>query len=121
MKPVPKPSRSNTRRQGKEKCVSLAKKITRASGRCAHCFQQGQVDAAHIISVGHPNISADLKNLIPLLRECHRYFTDNPDAFVRFINTKYPGRIAELRQKDIGIKPDWDVIYAELKAIEGSL
>lgn len=57
----------------------------REAGRCAACPSTGPLDAAHGIRRGYLATRRDSRNGFPLCRGCHRFYTEHPDLWDRWL------------------------------------
>lgn len=105
--------------------TDLARKIWRTKGYCERCHKtrdQVQLQGAHVLGVGAfpGRVRADLRNGMSLCAMCHRYYTDAPREFSKFItNTRiqqYYDDILEIG-REVGVKMDWDAKIAFLKDV----
>lgn len=67
---------------------ALAKKVLFATAgkNCARCGH-GADDPMHIIGRAKSKaLRWDMDNLLPGCRKCHRYFTDHPSDWIRFVD-----------------------------------
>lgn len=72
----------------KAKATQLHAQIIRSTGRCENCGkgpEYVQLQCAHIISRRFSHTRTDLRNAFCLCAACHRYYTDYPREFSRFI------------------------------------
>lgn len=72
----------------KGKATKLHAAIIRAIGACEHCGGDNVLQCAHIISRRYTATRTDLRNAFCLCAACHRYFTDHPVAFGRFVDKR---------------------------------
>lgn len=125
MKSIPKPMKSKTKSL-KEKCISLAIKIAKHNKTCIastqYChngFMSRLIDGAHIIGRAQSSrTAARTDNILPLCRECHRYYTDNPDEWKEFVDRILPGRRQTLEavvRSQLGTKMQWDKVLKGLQ------
>ena len=89
--------------------------------RVYSCSQR--LECAHIFSRGWLNLRHHPANMVSLCNIHHRYFTQNPDEWKRFIEMAYPGRLDwlyELRQdKDYEGQEYWLAYWnGELKKLK---
>ena len=67
----------------------------------------GRLEWAHIKSRGVKSLRWDEKNCVCLCNICHRYFTQHPDEFKRFIDNLDPDRWDYLNEQwQLHKKPD---------------
>lgn len=110
------------------KCHNLARSIWRMRGRCENCNKDGtqvQLQGAHIIGTGAaPRIGSDLRNGMCLCAMCHRYYTDQPVEFAKFISTswaeKYYKTLFKL-SKITGLPVGWEDRMDFLKEIKRAM
>lgn len=67
---------------------------------CDRCYKKDdvQIHWSHIKSRRYLSTRWLLINSFSHCASCHRYFEDNPDAFINWINIHYPGRLEELQK-----------------------
>lgn len=76
----------------KEKATKLHSEIIRMHGMCEHCGGSDWLQCAHIISRRYNATRTDLRNAFCLDAKCHRYFTDYPREFSRFITDTWAAK-----------------------------
>jgi len=110
----------------------LAREIWRVSGKCeiANCLSnvsKPQLQGAHMIGVGTAiRISSDIRNGYCLCSTCHRYFTDHPKEFTKFIDKSKQGKyyytlMRIQNPRGIAQKIDWDDRIDFLKEIRRAI
>lgn len=85
-------------------------KIIRSIGSCEKCGSQGGLTTSHIIGRRYSNTRTDLRNSQCLCFSCHRYFTDWPREFSKWITDTIGSELyEELKAKAQRTdKVDWD-------------
>lgn len=110
------------------KATRIHSNITRAvAGSCQHCGKTKedgiQLQTAHIISRQYANTRTELDNAFCLCAACHRYFTNLPVAFGRFVYAN----LGEKRYNELealalsGAKVNWKKRVEELQAVAEEL
>jgi hypothetical protein len=107
----------------KGKCDSLVSKIIRSRGSCERCGKRDYLQTSHIISRRYSATRCDILNLQCLCAGCHRWFTDNPVDFTRWIfatigEQEYDRLAAKAR---LFTKVNWDDEYIRLKILYDNL
>lgn len=71
--------------------TKLHSKITRSIGYCERCGNQdySKLTCAHIIGRKYSATRTRLTNALCLCYACHRFFTDHPREFSRYITTTW--------------------------------
>lgn len=109
----------------KGKCDKLFSEIIRSRGACENCGRsQGvQLQTAHIISRRYTNTRVNPDNAFCLCASCHRYYTDFPKEFSRFITDKLGiDKYEQVKNKALSTgKVDWEAEYKTLQAIKKSI
>jgi hypothetical protein len=109
----------------KGKCDVLASKITRSVGKCKRCNSTEWLQTSHIISRRYAATRTNLENLECLCAKCHRFFTDHPVEFTKWIfssNSIGEAKYEELRKLSLAYtKMDWDEELTRLKEIAKEL
>jgi len=114
-------------------CEDLARKVCLSVGSCeaAGWEWNGKVyscsdrlEWAHVKSRRHISIKYDPENATCLCNTHHKFFTQHPDQWFKFIETKYPGRWDSLNEKLNGRKlfMDFELIATglyEILALKG--
>lgn len=73
--------------------------IVRSLGYCEHCGKRNvRLEWVHIKSRRYLSTRWVMENCMCLCSSCHRWFHNNPDLFVRWINQKWPDRIDKLNE-----------------------
>lgn len=104
-------------RGAKAKCDTLTSQIVRSIGHCERCGSTEWLQCSHIVSRRYSATRCDLDNVQCLCAKCHRYFTDWPKEFSRWI-TQSIGieKYEHLKQKaETVTKVDWDLELEKLK------
>lgn len=107
----------------KAKCDTLFSFIIRSIGECENCYKTDYLQCAHIISRRYSNTRTDLRNAFCLCAGCHRYFTDHPREFSRFITQTWAQEYYEQvfkKSQEVG-KIDWLEEADRLKTIKKQL
>lgn len=107
----------------KAKCDVLFSQIIRSIAECEHCYRVEHLQCAHIISRRYNATRTDLRNAMSLCAGCHRYFTDHPREFSRFISETWAQEYYDQvfkKSQTLG-KKDWDAEYERLKDIKKRL
>ena len=121
--PCPKPERSASQREYREKAREVCGKIAKLGGICERCGRTSQrgfvMHAAHVIPSRFGSTDCDPDNRVCLCGFCH--VADNDSAhlnerdFHAWYDAKYPGRREVLQQRARQIfKGDWADIYETL-------
>lgn len=112
----------------KAKCDKLFSEIIRSIGECeAAGYAPGpcssQLQCMHIISRRFSNTRTDLRNAFSGCAAHHRYYTDHPREFSKFITETWAqDYYDQVYQKSQGLgKVDWDEEYERLKTIKKRL
>jgi hypothetical protein len=99
--------------------------IIRSIGYCEHCGKSSgvQLQCAHIISRGVYPTRVDLRNAFCLCAACHRYFTNHPREFSRFISTTWAQEYYDdvFSKSRSGLKNDWEARITFFKALKKDL
>lgn len=110
----------------KAKCDKLFSEIIRSVGECeasmlGNC--SSQLQCMHIISRRYSNTRTDLRNAFSGCAAHHRFFTDNPREFSKFITQtwaqEYYDHVYQKSQEYR--KVNWDDEYLRLKDIKSQL
>lgn len=104
----------------KAKCDKIFSQIIRSIGECEKCYKIEYLQCAHIISRRYSNTRTDLRNAFSLCAGCHRYFTDHPREFSRFITQTWAQEYYDhiyKKSQEVG-KVNWDEEYERLKQIK---
>jgi hypothetical protein len=107
----------------KGKCDTLFSQIIRSVNECEKCYSIDWLQCAHIISRRYSNTRTDLRNAYCLCAKCHRFFTDHPREFSKFITGTWAQDYYEdiyRKSQEVG-KIDWDAEVDRLKEIKRSL
>lgn len=106
----------------KGKATILHSKVTRMVGECERCGKrphEAQMQCAHINSRRFNSTRTLLVNAYCLCAGCHRYFTDHPREFSKFITTTWHQPIYEdvftLARATASLKTDWKERHDFLK------
>lgn len=104
------------------KATRLHAQIVRERGACENTWpmqHSGRLECAHIVSRRYASTRTDLNNAFCLCSACHRFFTEWPLEFHRFV-VEMIGQDAydALRQKALQIKKvDWLAECERLSAL----
>lgn len=103
----------------KGKCDALFSKIIRSVGYCEKCGSTDWLQTSHIISRRYSATRCDERNSQCLCAKCHRYFTDWPKEFSRWITDSVGiSTYEELKLKSESVtKMDWDAELDRLTQI----
>lgn len=112
----------------KSKCDKLFSEIIRSIGECeAAGYAPGacsnQLQCMHIISRRFSNTRTDLRNAFSGCAAHHRYYTDQPREFSRFITQTWAQEYYKhiyRKSQEVG-KVNWDDEYIRLKDIKKQL
>lgn len=106
----------------KVKCDVLFSKHIRSIGYCENCYKKAgevQLQCAHINSRRFSATRTLLMNAFSLCAGCHRYYTDFPREFSRFITRtwaqEYYDQVFQLSRTNT--KMDWIAQYEYLKEL----
>lgn len=109
----------------KAKCDKLFSEIIRSIGECeAAGYAPGacstQLQCMHIISRRYSATRTDLRNAFAGCASHHRYYTDHPREFSRFITETWAqDYYDEVYRKSQGLgKVDWDEELVRLKSVK---
>lgn len=104
----------------KAKCDTLFSQIIRSINECENCYKTEHLQCAHIISRRYSNTRTDLRNAFSLCAGCHRYYTDHPREFSRFITKTWAQEYYDhvFRKSQDSTKMDWDKELLRLKDIK---
>ena len=89
---------------------------------CDKCGRKDdvQIHWSHCKSRRYLSTRWSLINAFSHCASCHRFFEDNPDRFIEWIETNYPGRLEELQRVFNITKPikkhELEELYEALKA-----
>ncbi len=98
--------------------------LARQGPACLKCGQEKPLQAAHILGKGaNPSLRYDLENVIGLCLKDHIFWAHkDPAAFVEWVETIFPGRLAVLRERaQYRCKIDLKELICVLKSIYKSL
>ena len=104
----------------KGKCDKLISAILRLHhSSCERCGSRDWLQTSHIIGRKFSATRTDLSNLQLLCAKCHRYFTDHPVEFTRWLFESIgEPEYDRLHQKaHTAIKLDWDAELIRLKEL----
>lgn len=107
----------------KGKCDVLFSKIIRQRSSCERCGSKDWLQTSHIISRRFSATRTDIENAQCLCAKCHRFFTDHPVEFGRWVFESI-GEDAydRLKRKSEAVtKTDWDAELERLKKIYENL
>lgn len=115
-------------KDAKAKCDKLFSEIIRSIGECeAAGYAPGacsnQLQCMHIISRRFSNTRTDLRNAFSGCAAHHRYYTDQPREFSRFITQTWAQEYYDhiyRKSQEVG-KVNWDDEYERLKEIKKQL
>lgn len=112
----------------KGKATVLHSKITRMIGQCERCGKrshEAQMQCAHINSRRFNSTRTLLINAYCLCAGCHRYFTDHPREFSKFITETWHQDLYEdvftLARSTAQLKTDWLERLSFLKEMEENI
>ena len=90
-----------TEKSIKKSCDKLMSQFIRSRGYCENCGERdsSQLQWCHIKSRRYLSIRWELDNSLCLCAKCHRWYTDHPDLFTKWIERKFPGRLDRLNKK----------------------
>lgn len=98
----------------KGKATALHSQVVRLEGSCEHCGRHGsavQLQCAHINSRRFNSTRTLLMNAFCLCASCHRFFTDHPREFSKFITGTWHQEIYDdvfqLARSTTQFKTDW--------------
>lgn len=104
----------------------LFSEVIRSIGYCENCFRKPplvQLQCAHIISRRYANTRADLRNAFSLCAACHRFYTDHPVEFAKFVQRSWANEYYDATriksQKDS--KVDWSLVQRHIKEVKQHL
>lgn len=105
--------RKPSRKTLKAKADRLAGAWFRKSGCARGEGCAGRTEWAHLKSRGRLCIRHSPFNALPLCWKCHKFFTENPDEFYKFVEERFPGRWDFLNARiqeamDSHEKPDYE-------------
>jgi len=106
LKPVSEKMKANRKGDAKQRDIVFeragnqceARDYTPLHGRFVD--RSGPLERAHIFSRRFPSIRQDPLNALCLCKGMHEYFTHHGGEFFAWIEKKWPGRIARLREMD---------------------
>ncbi len=107
----------------KGKCDAIFSKIIRKRNICERCGSKDWLQTSHIISRRFSATRTDIENAQCLCAKCHRFFTDHPVEFGRWI-FKSVGEEhydALKRKSEAVTKMDWDDELIRLTDIYNNL
>jgi 5-methylcytosine-specific restriction endonuclease McrA len=117
--PIPKPKKRKrpARRNFQEQADKLfAQAIKERDGACVSCGSTEFLQCAHIISRSYKSIRTDERNAVTLCRREHIYWTHRPLEWALWVEERYPGLLAELREKALSYRRiDWKSEVGRLK------
>lgn len=88
--------------------VLFAAEIKARDGACLNCGSTDYLQCAHIITRSYKSIRVDPDNAVALCRSCHIRFTMRPLEWELWVEERFPGRLAELREKALAYrKVNW--------------
>lgn len=112
----------------KGKATSLHSIVTRMYGACENCGKDSsncQLQCAHINSRRYNSTRALLTNAFCLCAGCHRYFTDHPREFSRFITGTWHqdmyDQVFEFARSSKSLKTDWQLTVDFLKEMQAEI
>lgn len=73
--------------------------IRERDGQCLNCNRRDHLQCAHIIRRGFKKTRWDEDNAVTLCLWCHHHFTNHPKDWAIWVETNFPGRLHELRQR----------------------
>lgn len=77
----------------KAKATKLHSQVIRSIGACERCGGDNSLQCAHIISRRYNAVRTDLRNAFCLCASCHRFFTDHPVNFARFVKERIDDKL----------------------------
>lgn len=83
----------------KKSCDKLMSVLIRSRGRCENCGTRDNLQWCHIKSRRYLSIRWNINNSLCLCSGCHRWFSDHPDLFTKWIDKNWPGRLDELNRE----------------------
>ena len=94
-------SRKRTKASIKKNCDKLMGQHIRSRGYCECCNNRdkAQLQWCHIKSRRYLSIRWDELNSLCLCAKCHRWFTDHPDLFTKWIDKLWPDRLDKLNKQ----------------------
>lgn len=100
--------------------------IIRSVGYCENCFRKPplvQLQCAHIISRRYSNTRVDIRNAMCLCAGCHRYYTDHPVEFSKFVQRSWAAEFYDdtYAKSQSSSKVDWPSLQRQLKDVLESL
>jgi hypothetical protein len=116
-----------------KKADEIFSKVIRTVGYCENCGKtkdQAQMQCAHIIGRIVFPTRVDLRNAFCLCAGCHRYYTEHPREFSRFITNTWAQEYYEhvFKKSRSGEKNNWEErieflkdIYKQIEAGEMTL
>lgn len=113
-----------TYKGAKAKADKIFSEVIRSQGYCESCGGTHYLQTAHIISRRFNATRTDTRNAFCLCASCHRFYTDHPRNFSRFISTTWAGDMYDelFELKQIVKKVDWQERVEFLtKVINGEL
>ena len=89
------------------------------SRSCEVCGEGGRVEWCHIKSRRYLSVRWSRNNGFSGCAACHRFFTDNPDCFMKWLKSKKKKQYAKLIKEFMPINPmkEWQLkeLYERLK------
>ena len=94
----------------KARADKLFSEIIRSIGFCENCGKEQWLQCAHINSRRFNATRCDTRNAFCLCAGCHRYYTDFPREFSRFITTTWAADYYDMlfQTSRTATKVDWD-------------
>lgn len=106
-------------RGAKAKADRLFSLIVRSRGECRACGSTQNLQTMHIISRRYSHTRCDLDNAMCGCASCHRFFTDNPVLFGRFVTDEIGSELYDVLAERAArrTKVDWDAEVRRLSEI----
>ena len=122
LRSCPKPERSTSQREWREKARDICGKIVRLRGICDRCGRtenKYQMHAAHVIPARYGNTDCNTDNRVCLCAFCHTADNDsahlNERDFHEWYDSKYPGKRDSLwKQARAVCRLDFVGVYSDL-------
>lgn len=112
-----KPSKRTYKRKLDQLVGKWCREI-RSEGKCERCGRSGNnpqdIQWAHIKSRRYLSTRWSLNNCFCLCATCHRWFTDNPDEFYKWIDANYSEQYERLMEEFKPTNPMGKVQMQEL-------
>lgn len=107
----------------KGKCDVIFSLIIRHRNSCERCGSRDFLQTSHILSRRFSATRTDVSNAQCLCAKCHRYFTDHPVEFTRWLfDTIGEAEYDRLKRKSEQVtKINWDEELLRLQTIHANL